>query len=256
MTNFAEKAAAAAHVSPDRLERLSGGDLSEVLLVRRPDGRLSVAKGGAAVAAEAAMLRALAGAEMPVPMVEGEMGDVLLLEHIPNDAVFSERAWGSIGEALRRLHARTGEAYGWPVDYRIGSVVLENRERSDWPAFWGEQRLAATAAILDRPQDNHTVDSLAAIAGMSRSRFSHHFTLAYDLSPKSFVQTARLASAARMLEGTDLPVKSIAASVGFASRSHFSRAFQAKFGLDPSAFRLSRQAQPVGPSAPTVSVLN
>jgi AraC-like DNA-binding protein len=89
----------------------------------------------------------------------------------------------------------------------------------------GARLAGVVAAILDRPQDNHTVDSLAAIAGMSRSRFSHHFTLAYDVSPKSFVQTARLASAARMLKGTDLPVKSIAASVGYASRSHFSRAF-------------------------------
>ena len=151
MTGFATKVAAAAHVAPERLERLSGGDLSEVLLVRRPDGRLSVAKGGAAVATEAAMLRALASAEVPVPMVEGELDGVLLLEHIPNDAVFSERAWGSIGEALRRLHGRTADAYGWPVDYRLGSVALENRERSDWPGFWGEQRLAATAAILDRP---------------------------------------------------------------------------------------------------------
>lgn len=151
MTSFADRAAAAAHVPVERLERLSGGDLSEVLLVRRPDGRLSVAKGGAAVATEAAMLRARASAEMPVPMVEGELDGVLLLEHIPNDAVFSERAWGSMGEALRRLHVRTGEAYGWPVDYRLGSVALENKERSDWPGFWGEQRLAATAAILDRP---------------------------------------------------------------------------------------------------------
>jgi fructosamine-3-kinase len=97
------------------------------------------------------MLRALAGAEMRVPMVEGELDGVLLLEHIPNDAVFSERAWSSIGETLRRLHDRTGDSYGWPVDYRIGSVALENRERSDWPGFWGEQRLLATAAILDRP---------------------------------------------------------------------------------------------------------
>lgn len=107
----------------------------------------------------------------------------------------------------------------------------------------GARLAGVVAAILDRPQDNHTVDSLAAIAGMSRSRFSHHFTLAYDVSPKCFVQAARLASAARMLKGTDLPVKTIAASVGYASRSHFSRAFQVKFGLDPSAFRLSREAK-------------
>jgi len=104
----------------------------------------------------------------------------------------------------------------------------------------GARLAGVVAAILDRPEDNHTVDSLAAIAGMSRSRFSHHFTLAYDCTPKAFVQTARLASAARLLKGSDLPVKSIGAAVGYASRSHFSRAFQAKFGLDPSAFRLSR----------------
>jgi AraC-like DNA-binding protein len=89
----------------------------------------------------------------------------------------------------------------------------------------GTQLAGVVAAILDRPEDNHTVDSLAAIAGMSRSRFSHHFTLAYDMSPRTFVQTARLASAA------------VAASVGYASRSHFSRAFQTKFGVDPSAYR-------------------
>ena len=101
-------------------------------------------------------------------------------------------------------------------------------------------RLAgAVAAILDNPENNHTVDSLAALVGMSRSCFSQHFTTAYHLSPKAFVQAARLASAARLLRGSDLPVKSVAASVGYASRSHFSRAFQAKFGLDPTAFRRS-----------------
>ena len=116
----------------------------------------------------------------------------------------------------------------------------------------GARLAGVVAAILDRPQDNHTVDSLAAIAGMSRSRFSHHFTLAYDVSPKCFVQTARLASAARMLKGTDLPVKSIAASVGYASRSHFSRAFQAKFGLDPSTFRSPPEAKSIEASPAVV----
>jgi fructosamine-3-kinase len=148
---FADKVALAANVPRERLERLSGGDLSQVLLVRRPDGRTSVAKGGSAVATEAAMLRALAGAGMPVPAVEGELDGVLLIEHVPNDGVYSERAWGAIGGALRQLHARTGDSYGWPVDYQLGTVTLENRQRGDWPGFWGEQRLAATAAILDRP---------------------------------------------------------------------------------------------------------
>jgi fructosamine-3-kinase len=151
VTAFARRVAALIGVPEERLERLSGGDLSEVLLLRRPDGRCTVAKGGAAVATEAAMLRAIGGTGIPVPLVEGEHENVLLLEHVPNDGVFSPKAWAEIGAALRRLHARTAETYGWPVDYRVGTVELDNRQGSDWPAFWGRQRLAATAALLDRP---------------------------------------------------------------------------------------------------------
>ena len=151
MTAFARRVAELTGVPEERLERLAGGDLSEVLLLRRPDGRCTVAKGGAAIGTEAAMLRALAGAGVPVPMVEGEHENVLLLEHVPNDGVFSAKAWADIGAALRGLHGKTGRQYGWPVDYRLGSVALDNRQTSDWPAFWGEQRLASTASILDRP---------------------------------------------------------------------------------------------------------
>ena len=151
MSALADRVAQLLHVPGERIERLAGGDLSEVLLVRRPDGRLSVAKGGPAVPSEAAMLRALAAAGVPAPLVEAEHPGILLIEHIPNDGVFSEQAWRSIGVTLRQLHQTAGESYGWPVDYQLGTVALANSERRDWPAFWGEQRLLATAAMLDRP---------------------------------------------------------------------------------------------------------
>jgi fructosamine-3-kinase len=151
MTAFARRVAALAGLAEERLERLAGGDLSEALLVRRPDGRCSVAKRDLSSGAEAAMLRALAAAGIPAPLVEGEHEGVLLLEHIPNDRVFSPAAWSDIGAALRRLHDHVGEQYGWAVDYQIGTVGLDNRERRDWPAFWAEQRLVATAGVLDRP---------------------------------------------------------------------------------------------------------
>jgi fructosamine-3-kinase len=151
VTAFARRVAELTGVAENRLERLAGGDLSEVLLLKRPDGRCTVAKGGPAVAAEAAMLRALAGAGVPAPLVEGEHDGVLLLEHVPNDRVFSPAAWADIGAALRRLHDRVGANYGWAVDYQIGTVAIDNRERRDWPDFWAEQRLVATASVLDRP---------------------------------------------------------------------------------------------------------
>lgn len=151
MSVFARKVAALTGVPEERLERLAGGDLSEVLLLRRPDGRCTVAKGGPAVGTEAAMLRAIAATGIPAPAVEGEHEGVLLIEHVPNDGIFSPNAWGAIGASVRRLHARTGDRYGWPVDYALGSVALDNKSAVDWPTFWGERRLVATAGILDRP---------------------------------------------------------------------------------------------------------
>jgi fructosamine-3-kinase len=151
MSLFARKVASLTGVPEERLERLSGGDLSQVLLARRPDGRPTVAKGGASVAVEAAMLRAIGAAGVPVPMVEGEHEGVLLLEYVQNDRVFSPAAWASVGEGLRTLHARVEEPYGWPVDYQIGTIQLDNRQKADWPSFWAEQRLVATASVLDRP---------------------------------------------------------------------------------------------------------
>ncbi len=150
MSAFSQKVAQLTGVPEERLERLAGGDLSEVLLLKRPDGRCTVAKGGPAVAVEASMSRVLAGAGIPVPVVEGEHEGVLLIEHIPNDAVFSPSAWSDIGRVVRELHDRTGEEYGWPVDYRLGTVELDNRQASDWPSFWA-QRLTSTASVLDRP---------------------------------------------------------------------------------------------------------
>jgi fructosamine-3-kinase len=161
VTRFAGQVAAVTGVVEDRLERLAAESLSEVLLVRWPDGRRSVAKSGPALGAEAAMLRALAAAGAPVPAVEAEHDGILLLEHIDNDGLFSANAWSDVGRQLRSLHAHKGPAYGWPSDYALGTVAMDNRESQDWPAFWGGQRLVATAALMDRPW-RERVERLAA----------------------------------------------------------------------------------------------
>ncbi len=110
------------------------------------------------------------------------------------------------------------------------------------------QLVRVVAAIAAMPAGSHSVDSLAALAGMSRSSFNRPFSAKYGCSPMEFVQTVRLRIAARMLAGSDMPVKSIAAAVGYASRSHFSRAFAARFGNDPSRYRRDRESPEPVPS--------
>lgn len=153
------------------------------------------------------------------------------------------------GMMLQELsHPRTGTRAMVSAMMKQIIIVLLRSVRPDDSAPLApvmNPRLARVlATVLSRPQDSYTVDSLAASAGMSRSRFSHHFSAACHCSPKEFVQAVRLSSAAKLLKGSDLPVKSVAASVGYASRSHFSRAFQAKYGIDPSGFRRTSAAGP------------
>lgn len=97
----------------------------------------------------------------------------------------------------------------------------------------------AVARIVASPGADHSVDSLARTAGMSRSTFSRHFAATYGTGPMDFVLGQRLGEAATLLRSTSLPVKAVAAAVGFDSRSYFSRAFRAKFGVDPTAYRTS-----------------
>lgn len=95
----------------------------------------------------------------------------------------------------------------------------------------------AVTAVLDKPAARHSVAGLASIAGMSRSAFAREFSNAFAMSPMAFVARTRLHHAAELLRSTNMPIKVIAAAIGFSSRSHFSRAFRAAYGADPSAYR-------------------
>jgi transcriptional regulator GlxA family with amidase domain len=106
------------------------------------------------------------------------------------------------------------------------------------PALFQDARLSrAIAAILNFPAAAHSVTSLAKEAGMSRSAFAREFKGVLDLTPMEFVARVRLNLAHRLLLSTGIGVEGIAATVGFSSRSHFSRLFREQYGSDPSSFR-------------------
>ena len=110
--------------------------------------------------------------------------------------------------------------------------------RVSWLSALEDPRLgAAVTAMLDDPGASFTLDRLAEIAGMSRSAFTMHFADAFGRSAMDFLKELRLRRAANTLANTSLPVKTVAASVGYASRSYFSRAFKTFHGIDPAGFR-------------------
>ena len=126
------------------------------------------------------------------------------------------------------------------------ALLRDRRERQTelaGTAMFHPRLSKAVAAIIGNPAAAHTVDSLASLSGMSRASFSDHFSRAFGQGPIDFVQKARLRIAARLLRTTDLPIKVIAQTSGYAGPKPFSRAFQAAYGCGPASYRANSDSQ-------------
>lgn len=95
----------------------------------------------------------------------------------------------------------------------------------------------ALAAIHDEPARDWTVESLAALSGLSRSAFAARFPTVVGQPPLQYLTQWRLNLAADHLRaGTDR-IGEIASKVGYGSEAALIRAFKSQFGATPAAFR-------------------
>jgi AraC family transcriptional regulator len=92
-------------------------------------------------------------------------------------------------------------------------------------------------AVLANPAEEHSLEAMAAVAGVTQSHFCRLFKKATGISPHQYVMKARLDRAQQMLVQTDLSLAALSEATGFTSQSHFSRAFRAWFGTAPSDYR-------------------
>lgn len=116
------------------------------------------------------------------------------------------------------------------------------------PGLRDARLLKALLEMLEHPAHEHTLDELAKISGMSRSLFAERFAETFERPPMDLLKQIRLHRAANLLRNSDLPIQIIAMTVGYASRSYFSRAFRAAYGTDPKAFRAeAKQARSTKP---------
>jgi AraC family transcriptional activator of mtrCDE len=95
----------------------------------------------------------------------------------------------------------------------------------------------AFAEMASRPSLQHTVQTLAHSAGLSRSAFMARFAAALGESPMSALRRLRMRSAAALLAANALSIDRVAMLAGYQSRSSFTRSFRRLYGKDPSAYR-------------------
>ena len=97
---------------------------------------------------------------------------------------------------------------------------------------------------LDHPW---TLDELAREVGTSRAVFAARFHQLVGMPPKAYITSWRMHKATRLLQDRGLSLSAVAAEVGFASDSAFSKAFKRCFNIAPSALR-QRMQRALSPS--------
>lgn len=106
-------------------------------------------------------------------------------------------------------------------------------------------RQGQLAAELKNYMENNlekdmTVESIAAVAGLSRGYASSIFKKQYGISINQYLLNARMAKAKELLGQPLLKIRDVAAMVGFYNNAHFSAVFKREVGIPPRDYREQR----------------
>ncbi|MGS0891250.1 AraC family transcriptional regulator [Burkholderia stagnalis] len=91
-------------------------------------------------------------------------------------------------------------------------------------------------AVLREPGANWSLEKLASLAAMSRSRFASRFTTIVGVAPMTHVTEVRMNAAAKALTTSGARISQIATQVGYESEKAFTRAFKRWAGVAPSIY--------------------
>jgi transcriptional regulator GlxA family with amidase domain len=104
--------------------------------------------------------------------------------------------------------------------------------------------------VTDHLGEQLSIEQLADAVGVSRRTFSRVFAKNANMTPSAFVDQVRLESCRKLLEETDLPLKTVAFRCGFHSASHMRTIFAKRLDTTPRDYRLRfRATQAVAPDA-------
>jgi len=92
-----------------------------------------------------------------------------------------------------------------------------------------------------------SLEDISAETGLTQAKLQEGFKLLYNKTVTEYIRHARLELARDYIATTEMNISEVVYSIGFTSRSYFSKIFKEKYGLSPSEFKNSKKsAQVVG----------
>ncbi|HVA26622.1 MAG TPA: helix-turn-helix domain-containing protein [Candidatus Baltobacteraceae bacterium] len=93
--------------------------------------------------------------------------------------------------------------------------------------------------ILSRPQERHSLEALAGVAGVSRRHLTRLFREATGISVSQYHTGVRLEHARTLLANPDLTIEAVAQRCGLSDARQLRRLWKEKFGANPRDARTS-----------------
>lgn len=145
--------------------------------------------------------------------------------------------------ATARVEARRGRAESPLV---VEAMVVEMMARATAPEprpTWLDE---ARRTLDDGFRGPVSLARVARLAGVHRVHLAREFARHFGRSARAHLRALRLAEAARCLAESECPLAEVARRSGFYDQSHLTRAFSARFGRPPGAFRDARRSMGSG----------
>lgn len=97
--------------------------------------------------------------------------------------------------------------------------------------------------VTDHISEQLSIEELADAVAVSRRTFSRIFAKNANMTPSAFVEQVRIDFSRKLLEETDLPLKTVAFRCGFHSASHMRIIFTKRLDTTPREYRLRFRLQ-------------
>ena len=123
----------------------------------------------------------------------------------------------------------------------IAVMIRDHRNlRQERPGT--QQKIAHSIAYMKQHLNQALqLDSLAALANLSRSRYVDLFKQQTGYAPIDYFIRLRMHRACQLLDTTDLSIKTVAANLGYEDALYFTRVFKAVNEMAPTQYRRMRK---------------
>lgn len=91
--------------------------------------------------------------------------------------------------------------------------------------------------IIKDPAVNYSLERMSRESGLSQAKLQEGFKFLYTRTVTEYIRHIRLEASKDLMNTTDLNISQIVYSIGFTSRSYFSKIFKEKYGMTPHEFK-------------------